>query len=120
MQQLTIKSDTSKKQRKLLQNCVFWLGRETPVYILQHLILSFGGQFVLQDEDHSLNITHYCMDRAVTSIEKGKEYVSPQYILDSINNLFLLPTKPYLPGQPSPPHLSPFVDNEQEGYIPDR
>ena len=91
---------------------MFSLGRETPVYILQHLILSFGGQFVLQDEEHSLNVTHYCMDRAVTNIEKGKEYVSPQYILDSINNLFLLPTKPYMPGQPSPPHLSPFVDNE--------
>jgi len=41
------------------------------------------------------------MDRPVTSLEKGKEYVSPQYIVDSINNLFLLPTKPYLPGQVS-------------------
>ena len=72
------------------------------------------------------------MDRPVTSLEKGKEYVSPQYIVDSINNLFLLPTKPYLPGQvsstlsflhfiqPVPPHLSPFVNNESEGYIPDR
>lgn len=78
------------------------LGRETPIYILQNLILSFGGSFVLQDDDDSLEgVTHVCMDRPVTSSEKGIEYVSPQYIVDSINNLFLLPTKPYMPGQVS-------------------
>ena len=45
-------------------------------------------------------VTHVVMDRPmpVGGIEKGKEYVQPQYIVDSINNLFLLPTKPYLPG----------------------
>ena len=58
---------------------------------------------MLQDDDDSLEgVTHVCMDRPVMSLEKGKEYVSPQYIVDSINNLFLLPTKPYLPGQVSP------------------
>lgn len=60
------------------------------------------------------------MDRIAASKEKGKEYVQPQYIVDCLNNLFLLPTKPYLPGQPAPPHLSPFVDNEAQAYIPDR
>jgi hypothetical protein len=44
------------------------LGRETPIYILQHLILSFGGDFVLQDDDDS---------GPILSQEKGKEYVSP-------------------------------------------
>lgn len=42
-----------------------------------------------------------CIDRPVVDIKKGTEYVSPQYVVDSINNLFLLPTKPYLPGQVS-------------------
>ena len=48
-------------------------------------------------------ITHICMDRPVGagSLDKSKEYVQPQYIVDSINNLFLLPTKPYQPGQVS-------------------
>ncbi len=56
-------------------------------------------------------VTHMCMDRPVGEALKGKEYIQPQYILDSVNNLFLLPTKPYMPGVPAPAHLSPFVDN---------
>ena len=34
-------------------------------------------------------------------MDKSKEYVVPQYICDSLNNLFLLPTKPYQPGKVS-------------------
>lgn len=65
-------------------------------------------------------VTHMCHDRPLSSTEKGKEYVQPQYILDCINNLFLLPTKAYAPGIPPPAHLSPFIDNTEAGYLPDR
>lgn len=37
-----------------------------------------------------------------------------------MNNLYLLPTSQYKPGVPPPPHLSPFTDNQQEGYVPSR
>lgn len=100
------------------------LGRETPIYNLQYMILSFGGSFILQEqlpEDEAeaaklmKSVTHICMDRPLApgSQDKTKEYIQPQYVIDSVNNLFLLPTRPYLPGTPCPAHLCPFVDNEE-------
>jgi len=53
-------------------------------------------------------------------------------VYDSLNNAILLPTKEYAPGKVAlikmynnlikilPPHLSPFVNDEEEGYVPER
>lgn len=51
-------------------------------------------------------VTHMCMDRPLTSTDASKEYVQPQYFVDCLNALFLLPTKPYKPGV-----VSFFLDN---------
>ena len=51
MKKLTKKEETNKKQRELFSKCCFLLNRETPIYSLQYLILSFGGAFATDDED---------------------------------------------------------------------
>lgn len=103
--------------------------------------MSFGGNFTLQDDLTELEdiedngaaqkkadqmlaqVTHICMDRPMSDAsasDKSKEHIVPQYVVDSLNNLFLLPTKSYTPGKPTPAHLSPFLDNVDAGYVPDR
>lgn len=47
MQRLFKRQEEGKKARKLFANCVFLLGRETPIYNLQYMILSFGGSYIL-------------------------------------------------------------------------
>jgi len=67
------------------------------------------------------SITHVITDREGFKTEKTKEYVQPQWVYDSVNFKQLLNVKEYQIGKTLPPHLSPFVDeNDAERYIPSR
>jgi pescadillo protein len=65
-------------------------------------------------------ITHQVVDRPADQIETrpGREYVQPQWVFDSFNTGVALPIAPYAPGRAPPPHLSPFVNDKAEGYVP--
>lgn len=77
-----------------------------------------GGSIV----DEVEKATHVVTDRNPEHIKKlkNKEYIQPQWVCDCLNNQVLLPVADYAPGKILPPHLSPFVDNEKEGYVPER
>ena len=119
-EQIMKREKMSIAQRELFKGLTFFLNWETPVYSLEYLIISFGGWICLDETNNS--ITHHVMDRPLTADKWNKtwEYVVPQWVYDSINNVILLPPSQYMPGKVAPPHLSPFVDNKVEGYLPTR
>ena len=81
MKKLTQKEEYNKKQRELFSKCVFLLNRETPIYSLQYLVLSFGGSFATEDDQEYLKdhrVTHHVIDRPLTGkLDSTKEYVQP-------------------------------------------
>ena len=105
----------------LFSKLKFFFNREVPLEWLQLCVLSFGGQvgwdgpmspYTVDD----IGITHQIVDRPIQGISaKGREYVQPQWVFDSINAQILLPVQKYKAGVALPPHLSPFVNDNNEG-----
>lgn len=109
----------------LFRGLTFYLGREVPREQLLLVIRSFGGVAGWDGNgspisEDSPSITHHIMDRPKPlRIFPGRDYVQPQWVFDSTNARVLVRTALYGPGQAPPPHLSPFVDAESEGYMPE-
>jgi len=51
----------------------------------------------------------------LTRAEVSREYVQPQWLADTVNAGLLLPVALYGPGCVPPPHISPFVNDDEEG-----
>ena len=49
----------------------------------------------------------------------SRQYVQPQWVLDSANFRVLANAELYSPGKHPPPHLSPFVSYDEDGYVPE-
>uniref|UniRef100_A0A6B2L0A1 Pescadillo homolog n=1 Tax=Arcella intermedia TaxID=1963864 RepID=A0A6B2L0A1_9EUKA len=116
-----------RKQQEVYENlfekCHFWLSRETPKDSIEFIIKCFGGKLSWEGNGthDDPTITHEVVDRPKILGDKiiSREYIQPQWVYDSINTKILLPAADYAPGAQLPPHLSPFVDDNAEGYVPE-
>ncbi|XP_062151439.1 pescadillo homolog [Alnus glutinosa] len=117
--------EDTRECKKLFRNLKFFLSREAPRESLLFIIPAFGGIVSWEGEgapyeEADQSITHQIVDRPTQGhIFLSREYVQPQWVYDCINARIILPTEDYMVGRVPPPHLSPFVDNEAEGYIPE-
>lgn len=120
--------DDALKRKRLFAGLVFFFSREIPRGYLELVCLSYGGKVGWEGNDSPVSerdsaVTHHIVDRprlpsSFDALPRSREYVQPQWILDSANFVFLLPISRYAVGAVLPPHLSPWVDDEEEGYKP--
>ncbi|XP_062016516.1 pescadillo homolog [Rosa rugosa] len=111
--------------KELFKDMKFFLNREVNRESLLFVIPAFGGIVSwkgdgapFEEDDNS--ITHQIVDRPLQhELYEGRKYVQPQWVYDCVNAKKILPTRDYLAGRELPPHLSPFVDPKEEGYVPD-
>ena len=128
-------TSSSSTQQTLFSPYFFYISRECPRGLLEFVIRSFGASAAQIGwdevsgagsafEENDERITHHLVDRpSLAKQHPGKRvYVQPQWVIDSVNAGNVLSTASYAPGNTLPPHLSPFVDDEEVkrrgGYVP--
>lgn len=123
-----IVDDDAVKRRRLFAGLTFFMSREVPRGYVELVCLAYGGKVGWEGlnspiAENDPTITHHIVDRpklpsSYDSLPKSREFVQPQWVLDCSNFMFLLPIAKYAVGVTLPPHLSPWVDHEEEGYKP--
>ncbi|KAK3084322.1 hypothetical protein FSP39_011558 [Pinctada imbricata] len=124
---LQAEAENLKKLYSLFKGLKFYLNREVPRESLTFIIRSFGGMVswckttavgaTYQENDET--ITHQVVDRPeIHKQYMSRYYIQPQWVFDCVNACSLLPVEDYFPGVVLPPHLSPFVTEEEGDYIP--
>jgi hypothetical protein len=120
--------DDALKRTRLFAGLTFYLSREVPRGYLELVCLAYGGKVGWEGPNSPIamndpSITHHIVDRpklptGYESLPKSREFIQPQWLLDCSNFMFILPISKYRMGEELPPHLSPWVDNEEEGHKP--
>ena len=87
---------------------LFCCAVQVPRELFEFVIQSFGGKVGWDGEGSKIkpddaSITHVVIDRpTVSNAVAGREYVQPQWVIDSANAIFLLPASKYSPGADLP------------------
>ncbi|CAG2062604.1 unnamed protein product, partial [Timema podura] len=127
LEKIKLELERVRALKTLFQGLKFYLNREVPREPLVFIIRCFGGEvswdrllFVgatYEEEDKS--ITHQIIDRPnLSTCIPHRYYIQPQWVFDSVNARQRLPVETYMMGAILPPHLSPFVDENRDQYIP--
>ncbi|KAJ8312051.1 hypothetical protein KUTeg_009424 [Tegillarca granosa] len=127
VEQAKVEAEKLKKFQNLFKGLKFFLNREVPREALVFIIRSFGGEVswdytvavgsTFQETDES--ITHQIVDRPKLPRQYlSRYYIQPQWVFDCVNAKMLLPMEDYFPGAVLPPHLSPFVEEQEGEYVP--
>uniref|UniRef100_A0A3Q1J5R3 Pescadillo homolog n=1 Tax=Anabas testudineus TaxID=64144 RepID=A0A3Q1J5R3_ANATE len=113
--------------KKIFEGLKFFLNREVPRESLAFVIRCFGGE-VSWDKSVGIGstyevteetITHQIVDRPNTDKQYiNRYYIQPQWVYDCVNAKVLLPVEDYFLGVTLPPHLSPFVEENEGDYVP--
>ncbi|GFW40290.1 pescadillo homolog [Trichonephila clavipes] len=127
MQKRKEEQEKIEKLKTLFAGCKIYLNREVPKESILFIIRCFGGEVSFDKtihvgatfEEDDETITHHIIDRPLGEKQYlNRYYVQPQWVYDSVNARMLLPVEQYFPGEILPPHLSPFVEEKEDEYIP--
>ncbi|GKV37239.1 hypothetical protein SLEP1_g45294 [Rubroshorea leprosula] len=86
---------------------------------LMHLVQDTTSKVEEDEDTRECKILFQNMKFFLSREVLREEYIQPQWVYDCVNARIILPTEPYMVERVPPPHLSPFVDDEAEGYVPD-
>merc|ERR1712042_42642 len=113
--------------KSLFKDLKFYISREVPREASVFIVKSFGGDVSWDAtvgigssfDENDETITHQIVDRpTVSSRVLSRSYIQPQWLFDCVNAGHMLPVNDYVPGSVLPPHLSPFVEEKEDEYIP--
>lgn len=117
-----------QRQQHLFDNCFVFLSREVPRYAIEFVVTACGGKVSWASvagvgggpfDEKDARVTHHIVDRPNHKpTDLKRHYVQPQWIFDCINATQLLGTAVYAPGASLPAHLSPFVQEGADDYVP--
>ncbi|KAF4733279.1 mRNA-binding ribosome synthesis protein [Perkinsus olseni] len=121
----TMDVDGDETKKGIFKGLVFWVSREVALAPIYTVLVAGGAEVKwLKENMNDGDITHCVVDRPMLpdgfDETSDRDVIQPQWVLDSFNEGILLPVAEYGLGKALPPHLSPFVDDSGEGYVPDR